>query len=133
MLPKFGNLPKFWEPSQILGTFPNFGNLPRIWEPSQILGTFPNFGNLPKFSKGLVTRFGMQDLEPRRFWNILRTTAIKRKSVSYIIFGMGPKTVPGVKNLPKFGKSGNMFPDFPNSGNSSEISEISIEKVGLPI
>ena len=32
MLPKFGNLPKFWEPSQILGTFPKFGNLPKIWE-----------------------------------------------------------------------------------------------------
>ena len=131
--PKFGNLPKFWEPSQILGTFPEFGNLPKFWEPSQNLGTFPNFGNLPRISEGLVTRFGMQDLEPRRFWNILRTTAIKRKSVSYIIFGMGPKTVPVVKNLPKFRKSGKLFPDFRKFRKASQNSEISIEKVGLPM
>ena len=86
----------------------------KLSEASEFPEASENFGSFRNF----VTRFGMQDLEPRRFWNILRTTAIKRKSVSYIIFGMGPKTVPVVKNLPNFSEIWEDVPRFP------KISEV---------
>ncbi len=94
----FWKVPKFWEPSENFGRFRNFGKLPKFlkvpkfWEASENFGSFRNF----------VTRFRMQDQEPRRFWNILRTTTIKKTSVSYIVFRMGPKPVLVVKNLLKF-------------------------------
>ena len=101
--PAFRNALTFSEPSENFGTFRKSRKVPKISEGSE------NFGRFRK----VIMRFGMQDQQPRRFWNILRISTIKKTSVSYIIFGMGPKTVLVVKNLPKFSEIWEDVPRFP--------------------
>ncbi len=61
-----------------------------------LLTFFGSFRKLPKFWKLLKIS------EPSEIFGTFRTTTIKKTSISYIIFGMVPKSVLLVKILPKF-------------------------------
>ncbi len=80
-----------------------------ISEGSEFFGRFRKFRKVPKSRKiwNLVTRFGMQDQEPRRFWNILRTTTIKKNiSIVYYIRKGSEISASGKKSSEIFGNLG---------------------------